>query len=66
MCKITPEFLNLCGIVAARHLHSAVLRKVGNTVEPGYCDYHLLTKIGYYDYLSTLIRVFDRTVYITL
>ena len=35
-------------------------------VETGYCDYHLVTKIGYYDYLSTLIWAFDTTVYNTL
>ena len=37
-----------------------------STVETGYCDYHLVTKIGYYDYLVTLIWVFARTVYIAL
>ena len=36
------------------------------TIEIGYCDYHLVTKIKYYDYFSTLILGFDRTVYITL
>ena len=41
------------------------LPRVG-TVEIGYCDYRLVTQIGYYDHWSTLIWVFDRTVNITL
>ena len=39
---------------------------IKSTVEIGYRDYHLVTKIGYYDDLSTLIWVFDKTIYITL
>ena len=44
----------------------AAATQTNNTVEIGYCDYHLVTKMGYYDYLSTLFWVFDTIVYITL
>ena len=50
-------------------LVSLVELRIGNfcsTVEIGYCDYHLETKIGYYDHLSTFIWVFDRKVYVTM